>query len=78
MPVICFAMENEIKKLFDCGYDILGDISRIKDYLLECNSLLVELLDLGYDGNSLFLYAKKGSDKILELKSFLKKYMKTK
>lgn len=73
--IICFAEQEEINNLIHKDYNILGSISKIKDYLLDRNCLFVELLDLGYDGNSLFLYAKKDSDKLANVKTLSGKFI---
>lgn len=62
--VICFASADIIKRLFDQDINLLKSFSNIKDYLLENQCLLVEHLDLSFDGNSLFFYEKTKSDKL--------------
>ena len=62
--VICFASANVIENLFFQDTNLLKDFSTIKDYLLENQCLLVEHLDLSFDGNSLFFYEKTRSDKL--------------
>jgi hypothetical protein len=53
---MCFAKEANITNLFNQNYAVLSNPSKIKDFLLEQDCLMVELLDLGYDGSSLFIY----------------------
>lgn len=62
--VICFASADIIKRLFYQDINLLKSFSTIKDYLLENQCLLVEHLDLSFDGNSLFFYEKTKSDKL--------------
>lgn len=64
--VICFSSAQVIENLFFQNVSLLKDFSTIKDYLLENQCLLVEHLDLSFDGNSLFFYEKTKS-KQLEL-----------
>lgn len=57
--IIAFATESVIHKLFDSNSEYLDCPEHIKEMLLNENSCLIEYLDLGSEGMSLFVYSKR-------------------
>ncbi len=58
LPIIVFAKETAMSDIFKKEMDILSEPSHIKSNLLQAGSIIVEILDLGIDGFSIFVYSK--------------------
>lgn len=62
--IIVLAEEKNINSLFESNCDVFASPNIVKEELLKSNSIIIEALDLGYDGNSLFIYAKRDNKKL--------------
>ncbi len=61
-PIIVLSQEQTIVDMFSEGFSAISSESKIKDKLLEKGSIIIEALDLGVDGRSLFLYAQQNNE----------------
>lgn len=61
-PIIILSQEQTIVDMFSEGFSAISSESKIKDKLLEKGSIIIETLDLGVDGRSLFLYAQQNNE----------------
>lgn len=57
-PIIVFANGRTISELFKMDFKLLVDPIAIKTFLIDNNSILLDFLNLGVDGSSLFIYSK--------------------
>ena len=72
--VICFSSYDVMANLLNEKISLLKDYSKIKDYLIDENSVLVDHLDLFFDGNSLFFYQKPSLKELTIIKEKCQKY----
>lgn len=72
--VICFSSYDIMTKLLREKMSILRDYCKIKDYLIDEHSVLVDHLDLSFDGNSLFFYQKPSLKELTIIKEVCQKY----
>ena len=61
-PIIVLSQEQTIVDMFNERFSAISSESKIKDKLLEKGSIIIETLDLGVDGRSLFLYAQQHNE----------------
>ncbi len=61
-PIIVLSQENTISDMFNEGISAINPESKIKNELLAKNSIIIEIIDLGVDGRSLFLYTQQNNE----------------
>ena len=61
-PIIVLSKENTIADIFNEGFSAISSESKIKDKLLVKDSIIIETIDLGVDGRSLFLYTQQDNE----------------
>lgn len=57
-PIIVLANDKIIKKLLNCDNGVLFYPEKIKEFLLANKAVIMEYLNIGVDGSSLFVYSK--------------------
>ncbi len=62
-PIIVFANETVMSDLFSKEINVLNDPELIKSYLLQTDSIIVEIADLCDEGFTIFIYSKSDNDK---------------
>ena len=72
-PIIVLSQENTISDIFNKGVSVINPESKIKNELLAKNSIIIEIIDLGVDGCSLFLYTQQDNENFdsIKLKNML-------
>ncbi len=72
--VICFTEPAVAESLFaQQNEKIFSDFGKLKDQLISKFSVIVELLDLSYDGNTLFFYGLPENQCLGKIEDFLRK-----
>ncbi len=72
-PIIVLAQEKTISDMFNKGVSVINPESKIKDRLLAKDSIIIESINLGVDGCSLFLYTQQDNKNFdsIKLKNML-------
>ena len=71
--VICFSDPTVVENLFVQNENIFFDFEKLKDELVSKFSIIVELMDLSYDGNTLFFYGLPENTCLGEIEDFIRK-----
>ena len=71
--VICFSDPTVVENLFVQNENIFFDFGKLKDELVSKFSIIVELMDLSYDGNTLFFYGLPENKCLERVEDFISK-----
>ena len=71
--VICFSDPAVVESLFLQNENIFFDFGKLKDELVSKFSIIIELMDLSYDGNTLFFYGLPENKCLGEIEDFIRK-----